>query len=659
MRTLFFCCPVVVACCFPSLNAGQLRAEERVELSQLTLRATDGEAISLPESEFTVLCFLGTECPLAKLYAGRLQELADRFAKHGVAFLGVNSNLQDSPAEIDGYVRRHKLRFPMAKDADQSVAAALSAERTPQVFLLNSVGEVLYRGRIDDQYEPGISRKAPTEHHLADVLAAATSGQKIAVARTTPVGCLITRIQKADSDQTGEPSSAVTFNRDIAPILNRHCVECHRQDEIAPMALTDYHEVVGWGQMILEVIDQKRMPPWHADPAVGHFLGARTFPAEGRNTIEQWINSGMPEGAADDLPDSPQWAGGWHFADSPDEEFEMPRSFAVPSEGTVEYQYFVVDPSWKEDVWVRAAQVLPGDASVVHHCIVFVRPPDGSGLTGTGWLGAYVPGQRTFELPPGHARQIPAGSKFVFQMHYTPNGHATNDRSKLGIWKLDQKEVTHRVATQIAIEHRFEIPPNTSDHKVTMNFSGFPKQSKMLGLTPHMHLRGKAFRAAAEFDNGKRQPLLNVPAYDFNWQHWYAFHQPVSLDNVSSLKFEVTFDNSHGNPTNPNPKEYVSWGDQTWEEMAVAFFDIATPVGVSDRRIWKSELSANEVQATHDAATTKRVTEFLERLDRNDDGEVTEDEVPAAFKRFAFRDIDRNRDGRLIREEIKRAAARR
>ena len=657
MRSFFNCLLIPGLLVAVLVGAGDIAsATEQVDLSKLTLRTTDGQSIELPDADYTVLCFLGTECPLAKLYAGRLQELSDRFEDSGVTFVGINSNAQDSPAEIDRYIQDHGIRFAFAKDADQSIADSMGAKRTPEVFLTDQAGRVLYRGRIDDQYEPGISRKAPTTHHLADALTAVIDGKDVSVASTVSVGCLITRIRRNASKID---SSAVTFNRDIAPILNQHCVECHRQGEIAPMALTEYDEVLGWSHMILEVIDQKRMPPWHADPNVGHFVGERLFPSEARESIYDWIVAGMPEGDAADLPSQPKWAGGWHLASEPDQQFEMQRSFSVPSEGTVEYQYFVIDPGWEEDVWVQAAQVVPGSASVVHHCIVFVRPPDGSSFNGIGWLGAYVPGQRTIRLRSGHARRIPRGSKLVFQMHYTPNGHATDDRSKLGVWTIPAEQVTHQVTTYLAIEHEFEIPPEAADYTVQMKFRGFPQQSEMMGLTPHMHLRGKAFQAAVEFNDGKRQPLLNVPRYDFNWQHWYAFEKPLALDNVKSLSFDVTFDNSSGNPTNPDPQEYVSWGDQTWEEMAVAFFDIATPKGVPLDRVWTAEKPSDKQLATRNAEVDQRVKEFLQRMDKDRDGVVTYEETPTSFARFGFYRFDFNRDGRIVKEEIRKAASRR
>ncbi|WP_231742310.1 redoxin domain-containing protein [Stieleria varia] len=630
-------------------------AQAVVPFQQMTLRGTDGKDITLPPSKFTVVCFLGTQCPLAKLYGGRLQDLSDRYADRGVNFVGVNSNVQDSPAEIDAYAREHRVHFPMVKDADQSIADALKATRTPEVFVLDALGIVRYQGRIDDQYEPGRARAEPSRNDLDDAIAALLAGEPVKNPETAGVGCLITRVKRPEDN---EPSKVtVTFNRDIAPILNTHCVECHRPGEIGPMELTDYDEVIGWGQMILEVIDEKRMPPWHADPAVGHYEGERIMPRADRDTIAKWIDEGMAEGDAADLPPQQHFASGWHLETKPDAELPMrDRPFLVPSEGIIEYQYFVVDPGWKTDQWIQAAQVIPGDASVVHHCIVFVRPPDGSLFNGIGWLGAYVPGQRTFALPPGHARRIPAGSKLVFQMHYTPNGRETNDQSRVGVWRIPESEVTHEVTTQIAINHEFEIPPENGDFEVKMTKDSFYAGGRMLGITPHMHLRGKSFRLDATWKDGKTETMLSVPHYDFNWQHWYAFRKPVDLDAIQSLEMTVTFDNSRGNPVNPAPEEYVSWGDQTHEEMAIAFFDVATPVGAIENNFLKGvDLSDADEQRIKDL-TQQFADQFRKQMDRDGDGTIAKEETPQGFQRYMFRHMDENGDQVLDAAEIESVA---
>lgn len=632
-----------------------LTAAEPVDIRWDQLRDIRQEPIVSGDAALRVVCFLGTECPLARLYAPRLRRLEEEFAPQGARFLSINSNRQDSLADIRLYRQELALSFPCIKDEDQRLAKEFGATRTPEVFVLDQSGTIRYQGRIDNQYEPGIMRPAPTQHELRDAITALLDGKSVPTARTDAVGCLITFA--SDANGTDDLSASVTFSSDVAPILNRYCVECHRDGEIGPFALTDYDEVIGWGDMMLEVIEQNRMPPWHADPRFGHYVGARSMSTDDRETLAAWVEQGMPLGNKSDLPPQPEWATGWHLDTLPDVEFVMrERPFVVPAEGTVEYQYFVVDTGWKEDRWIRAAQVIPGDASVVHHTIVFVRPPDGTDSEGLGWMGGYVPGQRTPMLPDGYARRIPAGSKLVFQMHYTPIGRPVEDITKVGVWFSDSQKVTHEVTTRVALNQHFEIPPEAEDFAVELRLDRFERQSQLLGLMPHMHLRGKSFQLKVR-RHDREEILLLVPAYDFNWQHWYQLEAPLSLDDVESFEMEVHFDNSSRNPTNPDPDEYVTWGDQTWQEMAVAFFDIAHPRD-QPRVIAQPTTRIDPIDIEKRQHRIKEATrKFLLALDRNGDGIVEREETPDAFRRFGFRDIDQNGDGRLDRSEIEEQAA--
>ncbi|MCA9120352.1 MAG: redoxin domain-containing protein [Planctomycetaceae bacterium] len=640
-----------------AICAGAVAGDEAVPVNWSDLRGVDDESVAANDVQWKVVCFLGAECPLARLYGARLESLDREFADHAVRVVGINSNPQDSVADVKRYLIEHELSFSIIKDSDQSLARMFGATRTPEVFVLDAADHIRYQGRIDDQYEPGISRSEPTQHDLRNAIEALVNGRNVPRAKTQTVGCLITFAERRQSPV--DPSAVVTFTRDVAPILNQHCVECHREGEIGPFSLTNYDEVVGWGEMILEVIDQQRMPPWHADPAHGKFVGARQMPTQARETLASWVAQGMPEGDVMDLPPQPKWIAGWHLPTAPDVEFAMrDRPFVVPSDGTVEYQYFVVDPKWEEDRWVSAAQVIPGDASVVHHAIIFVRPPDGSETDGIGWMGGYVPGQRTTMLPAGHARRIPARSKLVFQMHYTPNGRETNDTTKVGVWLSKPEQVTHEVTTRVALNHHFEIPPGERDFVVDVRLDGFARESRLLGAMPHMHLRGKSFRLDVR-QHEKMNTLLWVPHYDFNWQHWYQLEVPLALGNVDTLEMQISFDNSAQNPTNPDPNEFVTWGDQTWQEMAVAFFDIAHPRNKPHVIARPGNKKTPQDQAERQQRIDDEIAKFLAQLDRDGDGVITKGETPDAFRRFGFRQIDHNRDDQLDRSEIEAEAARR
>ncbi len=609
-----------------------------------TVELTPGDPADL-----TVICFLGTECPLARLYGRRLAEMVDAPEAVGVRFLGVNSNRQDSTEEIAAHAAEHGIRFPIAKDYGNKVADRYGVTRTPEVFLLDGQLNVLYRGRVDDQYLPGQSRAAPLREDLLIALREARSGKPVSVARTEPNGCLIGRVREPAVD------SDVTFTNQVSRILNRHCVECHRDGEIGPFSLTDYDEVIGWADMILETIDDGRMPPWHANPKYGHFANTRHMPDADKQALKEWVAAGTPYGNVEELPEPPSFVDRWQLPREPDLVIEMrDRPFTVPASGTVEYQYYVTDPGFEEDMWITGAQVIPGNRSVVHHCIVFVRPPDGSSFRGVGWLSAYVPGQRTLILPPGHARFVPKGSKLVSQMHYTPNGVETQDVTKVGLLFGTDEEITHEVLTLVGIDQEFEIPPNDSDFAVNGRVRRIPTDGMLLAAVPHMHLRGKAFRLVARDETGRREVLLDVPRYDFNWQHIYQFQEPLPLSSIKELEFVCRFDNSDNNPTNPDPSQYVTWGDQSWEEMALAFFEIARP---RESKAVSSPLT-DEEQAARQAKVKQFVARFLEKFDANGDQLVERDETPLSLRRFGFRRLDSDGDGALTESELEELARR-
>ena len=626
-----------------------------VDAFRQLLPSSQGTPQSLDDSQatFRVICFLGTECPLAKLYGPRLDRLAGELRDAGVVFIGINSNPQDSAEDIATYVEQHGIGFPILKDTEQAVALALGATRTPEVVVVDDTGLVCYRGRIDDQYDPGVARPEPTVNYLADALAELTAGKPVTLAITEPTGCLI---QLPDPEGIPTPTTSLTFASEISRVLQRHCVECHQTGEIGPFALDDYDEVIGWGDMLLEVIDQKRMPPWHADSQHGGFANARDMPASDIAMLREWVEAGMPFGDAADLPAPLEHAAEWDLPHEPDLIFPMTAEpYRVPSEGVVEYQYFVVDPGFTEDVWVKGVAVDPGNRSVVHHAIVFLRPPDGSSFNGFGLLGGYVPGQKSLQLPTGYAQRISAGTLLAFQMHYTPTGQPEEDLTRIGLILADPDEVTHEVYTIGGIEQDFEIPPGASEYTVTGQMRGVPKDGSLLAINPHMHLRGRAVRLFADREQ-ESETLLSVPHYDFNWQHNYAFANPPDLSEVEQVRFEMTYDNSTGNPFNPDPTEYVTWGDQTWEEMAVVFATVARPKGARDAEA-AEETSVAETAAREAARTAQAESfaeDYLAKLDRDGDGAVSRDEAPEAVRMFSFRQLDIDSDGFVRRDELVR-----
>ena len=608
--------------------------------------------------QFTVVCFLGTECPLARYYGPRLNQMANRFASQDVRFVGVNSNSQDSQKEVAAYCKEYGITFPVLKDPGNKVADQFGARHMAEVFVLDQTLAIRYRGRIDDQYQPGVSRTQPTRHDLRSALEELLAGKPVSVARTETTGCLIGRVKT--SVATNGTAPEVTFCKQVSRILNQHCVECHRPGEIGPFSLTDYDEITGWGDTILDTIDSGRMPPWNANPAHGQFRNSRLMPDSDKQTLRDWVKAGMPYGEKSELPPPREYPSGWQLSRVPDLVLKMrDRPFHVPASGTVEYQYFVVDPHFEEDHWISGAQVIPGDRQTVHHSIVFIRPPDGAEVRGVGFLTGYVPGQRTFSMPAGHARKIPAGSKLVFQMHYTPNGLERDDLTQVGMTFIPESEVTHEVFSLLGIDQEFEIPPNTVDYAVHGNVGWFPKRAELLAIIPHMHVRGKAFQATSSSGN-QTNILLDVPRYDFNWQHVYELETPLKLDQIEKLEFTTRFDNSDKNPANPDPSQTVTWGDQTWEEMAIAFFEVSEPRDAlsepEPQRNKQKLIVKSATEKTEQGSVDTFVQDFFKRFDKNHDNLVEPYETPIGFRRYGFHNYDENDDGKLSREEIRTAA---
>jgi peroxiredoxin len=525
--------------------------------------------------KLVVVAFLGTECPLMGFYGPRLAKLAEKCEQQGVALLGINSNQQDSLAELAHFARVHKIEFPLLKDPGNQVADQFGAQRTPEVFLLDEKRVVRYHGRIDDQFTYGIQRKQAAETYLATAIEALLAGNEVAKSAVEPIGCHIGRVLAP------QPGSDVTYTKQIARIFQKRCIDCHRAGEIGPFPLTTYDEAVGWAEMIREVTSEERMPPWHASPEHGTFANDASLSDAEKSLIEQWVENGAPEGDPKDLPPAKKFVEGWRIGQPDQVVYMRDEPYAVPAKGEVRYQYFQVDPGFTEDKWIKAAECRPGNRAVVHHIIVLIQTP-GKGLRNreiegvhSEFLTATAPGALPMILKPGMAKLVPAGSRFVFQMHYTPNGTAQEDRSCVGLVFADPKEVQHQVGTDKAANAGFRIPAGADDHKVEATHR-FRKDMLLISLFPHMHLRGKAFRYTAIYPDDRREVLLDIPRYDFNWQNGYELISPKRMPAGTRLFCEAWFDNSAGNLANPDPTKSVRWGDQTWEEMMIGYFD-ATP----------------------------------------------------------------------------------
>jgi len=600
MRRTVLCSLLLFVCSSLLAIAAENDAEQKLpdtlgrQIEPFTLNDFHGKEWSLAdfsEAKVLVVAFMGTECPLVKLYGPRLNEFQREYAGSGVQVIGINSNQQDSLEEMAHFARTKKIEFPVLKDPGNVVADRFKAERTPGIFVLDADRKVRYHGRVDDQYTYGIQKPKVTHEYLREAIDALLAGEEVAIKQTEVVGCHIGRKLKADE------TSPVTYSNQIARILQKRCVECHRDGELAPFAMHDYDEVVGWAEMIAEVVYEQRMPPWHADPKHGDFLNDARLTDEEKKLIYDWVEAGAPEGDPADLPPPREFTPGWRIGE-PDQIVYMPKTYDVPATGEVKYQYFVVDPGFQEDKWIQAAECRPGNREVVHHIIVAVVGDRARrrvhGDIDSEWLAATAPGSRPMQLPEGYAKYVPAGSKLVFQMHYTPNGTATTDKSCVGLKFADPKTVKQEVYTRDIATQRFVIPPGADNHKVEADMT-FRRDATMLAMFPHMHLRGKSFRYEAIYPDGKREILLDVPNYDFNWQNAYILAEPKQFPKGTRIHCTAHFDNSEENLSNPDPTAAVRWGDQTWEEMMIGYFDMV----ITDQDL------------TNKSSTSPRTEQFL------------------------------------------------
>jgi hypothetical protein len=407
--------------------------------------------------------------------------------------------------------------------------------------------------------------------------------------------------------------SAQTFHKNVVPILQKHCQECHRAGEIGRMPLTSYAETRPWARAIKEAVLARRMPPWFADPHVGTFSNDRSLNASEIATLVAWADTGAPEGDREGAPNARTFTAGWQIG-KPDLVLDTGVDFKVPAKGTIEYTHFVVPTGFTVDTWVKDLEIRPGANALVHHVVLYARPkgsrfmaaaqpgvgyveqgggagprqrPPQSdqailyGINGGGYemVGVYVPGGLPYRTGPGQARLIPAGADLIFQMHYTSNGTEGVDRTKVGI-VFAKEPPQERVVNTFVMNQSLRIPPGAGNHRVDGKVT-LQKDATLLSLFPHMHLRGKAFEYTAVFPNGDTQVLLKVPQYDFNWQLTYDLAQPIRLPAGTQLIATAFYDNSANNKFNPDSAKEVYWGDQSWEEMLAGFVDLAIPVNMN------------------------------------------------------------------------------
>jgi peroxiredoxin/primosomal replication protein N len=533
------------------------------------------------EATAVVFAMTNTGCPICQKYAPTLARLEQQFQTKGVTFVYVNPNKSEDADGLKQMIRTHGFQGPYVHDADSQLTAILGATTSTEVFVVDKARTLVYRGAVDDQYGFGYTLPAPRRTYLVDALEAVLARQSPRIAATSAPGCEIDlEIGSQNSDRP-----EITYHNRISRIIQRHCLECHRPEGPAPFSLATYEELQDYAAMVRNVVERRVMPPWFAAPHDNEtqsgvlWANDRSLSDVDRSDLLKWLKNGTPLGDPSDAPVPRQFTDGWTIG-TPDAVFEFAEPVEVQASGQMPYQNIVIDTNLDQDRWVQAIEIQPGVPAVVHHVLVFVLPPQqGSSArerrqareNNIDYWGIYVPGNGAQIYPEGYARRLIRGARLRFQMHYTPNGIATKDRTKIGLVFADQKP-RHEVKTASIVDFRFQIPPGADNHLVTASLR-VPTDVQILGFLPHHHLRGKASRYELITPTGQTELLLDVPRYDFNWQLFYEYAAPRLIARGSTLRFTAWYDNSADNPANPDPTIPVGWGEQTDDEMHIGYVE--------------------------------------------------------------------------------------
>jgi len=524
------------------------------------------------DARVVVLFVAGNGCPIVRQSINKVRALRSKFAKDGVVFWMLNANPQDDRESIEEEARSFNVgSIPILLDEHQFVSRSLGVTRTAEAIAISTEDStILYRGAIDNQLTEGAIKPEATGRFLETALAEFLAGKPVTVAKTSVKGCLIS-FENAPKDG----DAPVSYTKVIAPVLQRKCVGCHSAGNIGPFAMSSYKKVKGWSEMIREVVLARRMPPWHADPHFGKFSNDRSLTADEMGALLSWIEQGCPRGDGEDpltltRPKAESWALG-----QPDLIVPLPRPQSIPATGVLQYRYVDSPVEMPQDGWLRACVITPENRKVVHHVIVRVKYPEGAKGKPEEevFLTSWAPGNMTPECPPGTGKFLPKGARFNFELHYNTTGKAETDSSKLSLY-LAKEAPKMILETRTAENRDFSIPPGEPDSRTHTLYS-FRHETIIYDLIPHMHLRGSWFKYEALYPDGKKETLLSVPNYDFNWQTEYRLAQPKRVPAGTWLLCTGGFDNSAKNPYNPDPTKRVKHGLQSFDEMFMGFMNVA------------------------------------------------------------------------------------
>lgn len=549
-------------------------------ISQPELRDIWGNRRTLEDvavKRTSVVAFLGVDCAASQRVLPKLKQLASRYHPGDVAFVAVYSAPQDNLERAAGHACDNNLPCTVLVDLQAGLARQLRIRVTPSIAIFDKSGELRFSsGMLADRHD--VPPTPEDEVDLARAIDAALGQGKYPVAIVEASG---TPVQPAPDVAT---DSSVTYAEHVAPILQARCQSCHRPGTTAPFALVDYDDAVRWSAMIREVVSQRRMPPWHADPRHGSFSNSRRLTQNEVETIVAWVDDEMPQGDLRKLPPPRTWNDGWSMGE-PHHVVDVPQGLTVPAEGVIPYEYIHLDRAalgdlFDQERWVTAAEIRPSEPSVVHHMAAYIVPPGESPDIRGGLptpLATWTPGSPEVTYPAKTGQQIVPGSTLLLEVHHTANGKIATNHLSLGLRFADRPP--EREILQARLELRdFRIPPRQPHHVGEASLV-VDRDALLHGMIPHMHFRGKDVVVRARFPDGREETLLMVPRYDFNWQTRYQLQSPLSVPAGTRLSYVAHWDNSAGNRHNPDSSVTVSYGQQSTDEMQGVGLYLSAPRG--------------------------------------------------------------------------------
>lgn len=511
-----------------------------------------------------VLTFLDLACPSAPRVVDAIARMRDRHNGSGVLFWFIDTTGRSERSELSSRVAALGISdLPVLHDRGQLVTGAYGVRTVPEAWIIDPAGwQLVYRGAVASE---GTVASAASEY-AADALERFLSNQELRFTRTPGGPC--------ETGMVSEP--APDYATEIAPLLKAKCVSCHSSGNIAPWEMNSHAKVQSYALSIREEILAGRMPPWHADPQFGQFSNESGLNPEEASKLIRWVEAGAPRGAGADPLASVDTGAGYPFAwpaelGNPDVILSVPRQ-SIRATGEEPYHYVSVPTGLTEDVWVRAAVILPGNVAALHHCLVYFG--GNSLLRGLdGFFAGYVPGSAATEYPADTGKFLPKGTVLQFQLHYSTTGKTETDQTRIGLY-LHREKPKFELQTRSAFSVFFTIPPRHADFPATGQYR-FDQDVWLYEMSPHMHYRGSRFRFEALYPDGQREILLNVPKYEFDWQRAYRLAQPKRLPAGTTLYCFGAWDNSAQNPKNPNPDIAVRFGEQSDDEMFIGYFNFA------------------------------------------------------------------------------------